>query len=109
MGRIHIHLESVPIGLQQLLVALGELVGVLAHVGRGDGVQRLVVGVRIGVMLARTEVREAGLCGRGEAAVPGGDGAVGVARLLRAQWRELGAELRGVGGGHGRHAPARPT
>ena len=57
MRGIHVHLEGVAVGLQQLLVAFGQLVGVLAHVRRGDRVQRLVAGVRIGVMLARAEVR----------------------------------------------------
>ena len=62
----------------------------------------LSLGVRIRVVLARLELREPGLRGRGDAAIPRGNGAVGVAGLLAAQRRELGAELGGFG------APTRP-
>ena len=54
-------------------------------------------------MLAGAEVREARLRGGGEAAIPRGNGAVGIAGLLAAERRELGAELRGFGGRHGGH------
>ena len=54
-------------------------------------------------MLARAEVGEARLRGRGETAIPGGNGPVGIAGLLAAERRELGSELGGVGGGHGGH------
>ena len=98
MRGIHVHLEGGAVGLQQLLVAFGQLAGVLTHVRRGHRVQRFVARVRVRMMLAGAVVREARLCGRGQTAVPRGNGTVGVARLLAAQWRELGAELRGIGG-----------
>ncbi len=60
--RIHDHLV-VFVGLKQTLVPRRELVGVLAHVGRGDGEQRLVARERIGMVLAGLEVRKARLGG----------------------------------------------
>jgi hypothetical protein len=97
MRGVHVHLERGLVGLQQLLVAFRELRRVLTLVRGGHRVQRLLVRVRIGVMLARPEVRDARLRGGSDASVPGRNRTIGIGGLLGAQRCELGAELRGVG------------
>ena len=47
---IDVHLEGLRILLEQRLLAFGQLVGVLRHVLRGDGEQRLLVRVRAGLV-----------------------------------------------------------
>ena len=102
MRGVHDHLEGVAVGLQQLLVAFGQLGGVLAHVPGRDREQRLVVRVRIGVVLARAEVRESPPA-TAEVMPPSHAGIVPsrIAGLLGAQRRELGTQLRGIGGRRG--------
>ena len=84
---VHDHLER-GVRLQHRLVALGELGGVLTRVLLRDREERLVGRERIDVVPAR---RVAGRRLR-DAAVPGGNGAGGVARLLGAERRQVGRE-----------------
>src|SRR5471030_3533498 len=57
MGRVDIQTVAVRIFLEHCLDPLGELVGVLPHVLRGDGVQRLIVRKRVTAFAAILVVR----------------------------------------------------
>src|SRR5690606_23392094 len=108
-GRVHVHAEGRVLGEHRLLTRR-QHVGVLLVVGRGDRVQRLVGRVRVDVEGADA------IAGRraGDAALPGRDGAGGVAALLGTDRGQLAAELgglfstdRGLGHAGGQHGGAR--
>src|ERR1700690_4016920 len=76
------------VGLQQRQVAGRELVAVLGGVARVDDKERLFAGKRIGMVVAGFVARG----WSGDAAVPRGDGAVGVAGLFRTKRGEILAQ-----------------
>ncbi len=87
MRRVDVHLEA-RVGLEQRLVPGRELVRVLRHVVGGDGEEHRVIGERIGVV-------HPGLVAcrrRRDTALPGRDGAVGIAGLLGSQGSQVGTE-----------------
>ena len=88
-GRVHRHLVSGGVPGQERLVALGQVVGVLLGVGRGDGRAWLVGGERVGVMIARLVAGRR----RGDATVPSGNGTGGVAGLLGSKRRQAFAQV----------------
>ena len=92
MARVHIHEVRVLVRLEKRLVSFGEIRGVLSGVLCVDFEKRLFVRKRIGMMLARRVTRHAGFFRGDETAIPRGDRARGVARLLAAKRREIGAE-----------------
>ena len=92
-GRIDLHLEG-RIGFQHALVPDRQFVAVLVEVGGVDDEERLVAAVRVAVMLAD----DIAVWRRGDAAGPFRDGAVGVARPLAAEGREVVAEPRDLVG-----------
>ncbi|MNN29861.1 hypothetical protein D3C81_1434810 [compost metagenome] len=90
------------IALEHRLLAGGQLVLVLRHVGLGDDEQWLVVGERIA-----EEAFGIHRCGVGlEAASPLGNAAVGIASLLTAQRSQGGAQLGRLVRRNGRHYAA---
>ncbi|MCY1530626.1 hypothetical protein D9M68_658200 [compost metagenome] len=101
MARVDRNFVGIRVALEHRHLAGGQLVLVLLGVGRGDGEQRLLAGEGIGQ--EALGVHRAGI-GR-QASGPGGDGAVGIAGLLRAHGRQGGAQLGDlVGGNRGHHA-----
>jgi hypothetical protein len=89
--RVDLHLEGL-VGLEHRLVAGGELVGVVVHVGRGDGEEHPVGGEGIRMVVAGLVTRRR----RRDAAFPRRDGAVRVAGALGADRRQVLAQSRGL-------------
>ena len=81
------HLVAVRIHLEHGLLAFAQQIGVLLHVLRGDGIHRLVVGEGIAITRALALIAVGDLRWL-QAAVPGGDGAVGVAGAGSADRRQ---------------------
>ncbi len=94
VGLVYRDLVGIRVALEHGQLAGSQLVLVLVDVLRGDGEQRLLAGIGVGE--EATAVDAAGV-GR-QAAVPGGDAAVGVAFLLRADGGQAAAELGGLVG-----------
>ncbi|MCY1447425.1 hypothetical protein D9M71_640460 [compost metagenome] len=95
VARIDRHPESVRIAFEQGFFAVGQVLGVLLHVLRGDDEQRLLVG--IGVRVGRAGAAEFHVR-RGAApfAAPGRNTAVGVAGFLGAHRRQVLVEACGL-------------
>ncbi|MNM99871.1 hypothetical protein D3C81_1124440 [compost metagenome] len=87
--RVDRDLVGVRIALEHGQLAGSQLVLVLLGVGRGDGEQRLFTGERIGQEALGVDGTGVG----GQAAGPGGNGAIGVAGLLRTHRGQAGAQL----------------
>src|SRR5260221_7126209 len=79
---------------EERFVAFGELFRILRHVCLGDLDQRLLRSKEIRAWIAALIARWQG----GEAAIPGWDAAVRVARALSAQWCQRRLELGGLFG-----------
>jgi hypothetical protein len=97
------------IGLEEGGMAGGDDRGMLGEILRRDGVERLIIAERIGMMGARCVAGGRG----GDAAFPGGNGAGGIAGALGAERGQILAEPVGLGladlrgeGGEGRRPAA---
>ncbi|MCY1439359.1 hypothetical protein D9M71_555930 [compost metagenome] len=95
VGRIHIDAEGVRIALEQFQRAFVQLVLVLRQVGRSDAIERLFASKRVGIgrTALGTHDRLVISWRRAQAAIPGGNGAIGITGLDRAQGRQGIAEL----------------
>ncbi|MNE29820.1 hypothetical protein D3C80_1233110 [compost metagenome] len=103
---VHRHLEGFRILLEQRLLPVAELVGVLLHVLRGDGEQRLFVGVGVFPELAGALVLDV-VGGAQPLAGELRNGPVGVAGLLGAGAGQVLAQASGfLGGNLGRYGLA---
>ena len=96
MRREHAHLP-VRIALEHRDLARRQVLLVLRQVGLADRELGLFAGVGVRIGAAGLETR----LHLGEASIPGGNRAVGIAGLLGADRRQAGAELGGLVGGHG--------
>ncbi|MNZ91615.1 hypothetical protein D3C78_1106060 [compost metagenome] len=95
VARVDRHLEGVRIAFEQGFLAVGQVLGVLVHVLRGDDEQRLLVGVRVrvgGTGTAEFHVR----WDAAPFAAPGRNAAIGVAGLLGAHRRQVLVEACGL-------------
>ena len=81
-GLVNRNPEGRRIGFKHGLLAIGQVLAVLVHVGRIDGEQHLVIRKRVDMVLATALIASRGLC---QATVPRRDGAIGVSGLNRTE------------------------
>ena len=81
-GLVNRNLEGRRVGFKHGLLAIGQVLAVLVHVGRIDGEQHLVVRKRVDMVLATALIAGRRLC---QATVPRRDGAIGVSGLDRTE------------------------
>ncbi|MNY22356.1 hypothetical protein D3C86_1559630 [compost metagenome] len=98
LGLVDRDLVGIRIAFEQGQLTCAQLVLVLLGIGRGNGEQGLVGGIRVAekVIFGRG-------CARLQAAGPGRDAAIGITGFLGAQWRQGTAQLGRLLFGNGRH------